>query len=178
MIKKIFNRDVENYYLLGDSSGGNYVVAICYWLIESQLKQPKSISLCYPVIHLRRFQFSPSILICLDDLLMSYGIKDIMVQMYLDDFDLANQDPYVSPLMIDDRVLNKFPKTFVYCGTWDPLYDDNVRFVCKLLELERKALIYSYSYLRHGMLGKSASKWPPSILFFENVLFNLKKEIR
>lgn len=47
--------------------------------------------------------------------------------MYLkENKDLIN-DPYVSPLMIDPKMIQLCPKMTIFFGTKDPLYDDGLR---------------------------------------------------
>lgn len=133
MIEAVFEVKVETFILVGDSAGGNLVCGLTYWLIESKKQLPKFLSLCYPAMYLRPDSYSPSMLYALDDLFMNYSALRGVISSYLNEDDKPNEDPYISPAVIDDPdVIAQMPKTIVYVGTHDPLFDDAVRFVAKL----------------------------------------------
>ena len=72
-------------------------------------------------------------LICLDHLLLTYGTIALIQALYLDDVSLIDTDPYLTPIVMDDSVIEKLPPITFYVGTNDPLYDDSVRFLQKCI---------------------------------------------
>lgn len=63
----------------------------------------------------------------------------LMVLMYIGTdrgIDFRN-DPLVSPLWASDEILEEFPRTFVVCGTCDPLVDDSIIFTSRLRNARR-----------------------------------------
>ena len=132
MIEAVFEVKVETFILVGDSAGGNLVCGLTYWLIESKKQLPKFMSLCYPAMYLRPDTYSPSMLYAMDDIFMNYSALRGVISSYLSENDKPNEDPYVSPGVIEDQeIIMKLPKTIIYVGTRDPLFDDAVRFVAK-----------------------------------------------
>ena len=85
--------------------------------------------MCYPCIRPRRFDYTPSLLLTLDDLFLNYGGIEIIIKFYLDNISLINSDSYVNSLLIDKEVLKLMPSTYIYIGDQDPLYDDALRYL-------------------------------------------------
>lgn len=94
---------------------------------------PKKIILIYPVGHLRCLDFSPSILMSLNETLLTHTLIDIVYTMYLRENKELIEDPYVSPLMVHKDMISLMPKMSIYFGTKDPLYDDGLRLFQKMV---------------------------------------------
>lgn len=175
-IKQTYNIEVEKFVIIGDSSGGNFATSLVYWLIENKKKLPCFLSLCYPCMRIRYNTFTPSMLLILKELLLSYGSMDIILHSYLDDPVYCNMDPYVSPVLACDKLLKDMPEVFIYCGTIDPLYDDCVRFIQKLTKLDKKCKIMSFEHQGHGLLSKRKSYLPVKP-FFDMVTQDILKSL-
>jgi hormone-sensitive lipase len=72
-IKEVLGIDIKKYIIFGDSSGGNFSLGLSYWILESGLPPPNLISLPYPCMRIRFKEFTPSMLLCLEDLILNYG---------------------------------------------------------------------------------------------------------
>ena len=170
IVQKLFSQKVKKYILIGDSSGGNLVTALTFWLIENNLKLPYFISLCYPALQLRNKTYTPSMLNSFDDPLLNYGTFDIIIKSYLSDISKMVKDPYVSPVFMDFEVLVKMPKMKVYIGSKDPLFDDCVRFVHRMVRIGKDCDLVCFEGLDHGLLSMSMEKFFPAIMFFHEVV--------
>lgn len=62
-------------------------------------------------------------------------------------------DPLISPFNASDEILSKFPKTRIIIGTHDPLHDESVRFLLKLVELGKDVRLVEYAAMPHGFLS-------------------------
>jgi hormone-sensitive lipase len=58
--------------LVGDSAGGNLVAAITIMAIQRNYRVPDGIILAYPGLNLQKSDFSPSLLLSLDDPILPY----------------------------------------------------------------------------------------------------------
>lgn len=123
-IKEVIGVEMKNFVIFGDSSGGNFAMGVSYWLLESNLCLPSLISLSYPCMRMRFREYSPSMLLCLEDLILNYGGIGMVRTMYLDDASLIDLDPYLTPILMNDEILLKLPPVKIYCGNKDPLFDD------------------------------------------------------
>lgn len=90
--------------------------------------------------HDNLFQLSIAsrVLFMSDHIIPSEGLY-VMVLMYIGTdrgIDFHN-DPLVSPLWADDKLLSQFPRCFEICGTCDPLVDDSVIFASRLRNARR-----------------------------------------
>lgn len=75
--------EISSYFLMGDSSGGNFAFSTLQWLIESGLPKPKKVLLIYPVGYLRCFDFTPSILLSLNETLLTHSLTQLVYSLYL-----------------------------------------------------------------------------------------------
>lgn len=136
-VEKVIGTQIKKYILFGDSSWGNYVMGLSYWIIESNLKLPIFISLAYPCLRIRYMDFTPSMLVCLHDLLLSYGGIGLIGSLYMENPKLRFHDPYLTSILMDNSILERLPPVGIYVGKSDPLYDDSLRFTQKLTDLKK-----------------------------------------
>ena len=138
--------------LTGDSAGGNLVLSLTYLTIRMGLRIPDGILLSYPALNLSLRSFTPSLLGSLDDFLMRYNILEICVNSYLRDTEIASC-PYVSPCNIPDDDLKLFPLVRIMIGGKDPLRDECIKFVLRLIKngVDVKGKIYRL--MPHGFLN-------------------------
>jgi acetyl esterase/lipase len=73
--------------------------------------------------------------------------------MYLNENKDLIQDPYVSPLMIHPKMIQKIPEMSIYFGTKDPLYDEGLRLFQKMIQNGHKTYFKNYKGLFHGVLS-------------------------
>ena len=105
-----------------------------------------------------------------DDPLLNYGTIDVIVNSYLGDVEALIEDPYVSPTFMDFEVLVKMPKIRVYVGSRDPLFDDCVRFVRRMVRIGKDCGVVVFEGLDHGLLSMSVGRFFPAIMFFQEVV--------
>ena len=114
--------------LVGDSAGGNLVAALLNLLIAWGIRQPDGIVLVYPALNLNYFDYSPSLLTCLNDMILPHTFLKICLSSYLKDTNFKpDEDYFVSPILTPDSMLQKYPPTKIFVGSKDPFHDDCCR---------------------------------------------------
>ncbi|CAK62916.1 unnamed protein product (macronuclear) [Paramecium tetraurelia] len=151
-IDKYFNVKPKKVVLVGDSAGGNLVAALTVQIIKSGARIPDGILMAYPALCLDIKQFTPSLLISLNDPLLHHTVLKLCISSYVpQQFDAAS-DPLMSPSIASDEILSRFPKTRIVLGTNDPLHDESFRLANKLLKLGKDIKITEYKWMPHGFL--------------------------
>jgi acetyl esterase/lipase len=131
-------------YLTGDSAGGNLACVLTGLILKEKLLIPKGLYISYPATDMR-FAFSTSRLYAITDPLLWPSMLLICLNSYLKgDISKAN-DPLASPLLLteeyiggvegDKRFPLKWPKTVITVGNKDPLYDDSLMLMQKMVEV-------------------------------------------
>lgn len=144
----------DQYVIVGDSAGGNLALALTYKILSSGLVGPCGIVVAYPALNLDKDNFSPSLLHALEDLIIPHTFLKICLNAYLGDSANIN-DPTVSPIHIENEILEKFPPTRIMVGNEDPLHDECFRFAEKLLMCGKDVRIAEYAGAAHGGLSYS-----------------------
>ena len=116
--------------IVGDSAGGNLSAALVTLLITWKLPLPTGLVLVYPALNLDFNNYTPSLLTALNDMILSHTFLKICMKAYLkDERYKAEEDPFISPLLTPNWILEKYPKTEILVGNKDPFHDDCCRFV-------------------------------------------------
>lgn len=145
---------LNSYVLVGDSAGGNLVLALAYKIIKSGLQPPSGLILAYPALKLDKDSCSPSLLNALEDLLVPHTFLKLCLESYLNGIvDISN--PLISPSFIEDEILEKFPTTKIMVGSEDPLHDECFRFTEKLLNNKVDVELAVFAGASHGGLSYS-----------------------
>ncbi|OMJ86205.1 hypothetical protein SteCoe_12345 [Stentor coeruleus] len=144
----------DQYVIVGDSAGGNLALALTYKILSSGLSGPCGIVVAYPALNLDKNSFSPSLLHALEDLIIPHTFLKICLDAYLGDSANVN-DPTVSPIHIENEILEKFPPTRIMVGNEDPLHDECFRFAEKLMMCGKDVRIAEYAGAAHGGLSYS-----------------------
>ena len=150
----INGQEVDQYVIAGDSSGGNLGLALAYKIIKSGLKPPAGLVLAYPALKLDKNQYSPSLLLSLEDLLLPHTFLKLCLKTYLQGKENVN-DPTISPIFIENHILQKFPPVRIIVGTEDPLHDECFRFAEKLLNSKNDVKLALFHGAFHGGLNFS-----------------------
>ena len=87
---------------MGDSAGGNLIAALTNMLIEKKLKIPDGIVLVYPALNLNYFNYSPSLLSTLDDMVLPHTFLKICLEAYLKEDAKPDSDHLISPILTPD----------------------------------------------------------------------------
>ena len=90
-------------------------------LVRAGLKPPQGCLLIYPALYVDANSFSPSYYESLDDPMLPYPILKLVVKAYVDEGFKNLEDPFISPVLASDELVEK-----------DPLHDDTWRFLAKL----------------------------------------------
>lgn len=123
---------LKKVILVGDSAGGNLILGVTLKAIHSNFKVPDGLILCYPALNLSLNTFNPSHLISLEDLILPYSFLKICLELYVAEGD-PDRDPFLSPILINDEDLRKFPPVRIMIAGKDPLRDDSFKFALRLL---------------------------------------------
>ena len=138
--------------IVGDSGVANLGLALAYKIIKSGLKPPAGLVLAYPALNIDKNQYSPSLLLSLEDLLVPHSFLKLCLEAYLQGNENV-KDPTISPVFIEDQILQRFPPIRMIVGTEDPLHDECFRFAEKLLESGNDVKLALFSGAFHGGLN-------------------------
>lgn len=111
----------KKIFLAGDSAGANLITAVTTWAIQRKVRVPDGLFLCYPgyiyillvkvkfikitALNLDLKQYSPSVLLSLDDRIIPYSVLKICINSYIQNENWnALQDYFLSPLFIPNEV--------------------------------------------------------------------------
>lgn len=143
----------ENVVLVGDSAGGNLVMALALRIAKAGLKPPKGCLIVYPALFLSDSHYTPSLLYTLDDMILPYNIMRIILKAYCPEECRPLEDPLISPLIASDELLERLPPIRIVTGTEDPLHDDCWRLLARLRKLKKDAKIILHDGMVHGYLN-------------------------
>lgn len=110
--------------MIGDSAGSNLIIAITTLAIQKGVRIPDGLNLIYPAIALSKTAFSPSALLCLDDVFLSSTFLSICSGFYTTDEVSMKKPKILSPSVIPDDILAMFPPCRFTIAGHDPLRDD------------------------------------------------------
>ena len=100
-MRQIYEFEPVKIILVGDSAGGNLVAALTNLLISWNLRVPDGIVLCYPALNLDYYDYTPSLLTALNDMILPHTFLKICLKSYLKDPKYKpNCDYLISPLMV------------------------------------------------------------------------------
>lgn len=104
---------------------------------------------------------SSRVLFMSDRIIPAEGLY-VMVLMYIgtDRGIDYRHDPLVSPLWAQDELLQLFPRTYIICGTCDPLVDDSVIFASRLRNARRHQKRKGKKYPAPSALASTALVLP------------------
>jgi len=148
----------EKVILCGDSAGGNLAAAVTVRAIVENVRVPDGLILAYPAVYMM-FVPSPSrLLSATDPLLPTVALKNCF-EAYLPKGEDVNplDNPYLSPACASDEIFSKFPnKTYILCGTMDPLLDDSVYLAKRLVSVGKPVTLKIYEDFPHGFINLGA----------------------
>jgi len=128
---------LDKIIFAGDSAGGNLILAVLTRAILDGVRLPDSLVLSYPATYLN-FSPSPARIISMLDPLLNFKLLELCgMEYYLNRNNMnvtnnAQRNPLISPSMLPDEILRKFPMTYINCGALDPLFDDGIYFAKRL----------------------------------------------
>lgn len=151
----------SKFILTGDSAGGNLAAAVTMKAIMDEIQLPNGVLLSYPALNLNSDAFLPSRILSVVDGILPYAFLKIALHAYNPPergYD-AHSDPFLSPVLASENLLQKFPPTCIHVGTADPLYDDSIQLAKRLVFLKRPVRLTMYENLPHGYLSFVTPGW-------------------
>ena len=154
----------------GDSAGGNFAMGLTLKCLKSGIRPPDHLMLMYPSLLCEMYP-SPSRLVCLFDpivmfpfllrCLNSYADKDYKAtcpRTFVQELDGCKtyNDPLLSPLIIPDDLLVKFPPVHLITTDIDPCLDEVVTMSNRLVDVGNKVTLEVLQGLPHGFLSLNA----------------------
>jgi acetyl esterase/lipase len=148
----LFDVEIDNITLIGDSAGGNLAAAVSLMARDKgEFRVSKQI-LIYPSTHndhsdetgfpsVREFGH--------EYLLTSKRIRDYMDMYISSEEDLNN--PYLAPLIAED--LSNQPDTLIITAEYDPLRDEGEAYAKKLSDHGNNVELYRMRNALHGFFG-------------------------
>ena len=92
---------------VGDSAGGNFVVALTSLCIKYGIRPPNGIVPVYPALNLNLKSFTPSYLLALENQILPHMFLKMCLDSYVDKTEpLFNPatDPFLSPIYSSNEV--------------------------------------------------------------------------
>lgn len=118
--------EVRKVVLVGDSAGGNLVMALTSLVVGLGVRRPDCVFMVYPALNLDEKAFTPSLLYALEDFILPHTYLKICAKAYLQNYK-SKTDYLVSPILTPNEILKNFPYTRIYVGSNDPFSDDCCR---------------------------------------------------
>eukprot|EP00826_Nyctotherus_ovalis_P003372 TRINITY_DN10688_c0_g1_i7.p2 TRINITY_DN10688_c0_g1~~TRINITY_DN10688_c0_g1_i7.p2 ORF type:complete len:406 (-),score=106.63 TRINITY_DN10688_c0_g1_i7:98-1315(-) len=147
---KEFKIDLETVLIAGDSAGGNLAMAVSLLAVRYNFRVPDGILLGYPALSLSMTSFTPSLLEAFDDFILHYSVLTLCLNSYVPPEGDPTKDPFLSPSLIPDEDLKKFPPVRILAAGRDPLRDESYRLINRLASLNKDAKLIEYRMLPHG----------------------------
>ena len=117
--------------------------------------------------------FTPSYLKSFNDVILHHSFLQLCAKLYMADPRLKPEvDPFLSPIHTSNevfknlniiyllkrnifklKILSLFPPVYLIAGGGDPLHDDCIRFLQKMLKIGKNIKMKSYVGLTHGFLN-------------------------
>ena len=139
----------------GDSAGGNLTYSLCNLCIATGFRVPDLLMPHYPAMIMSPTMFSPSLLLAVDDFILPAGFLQLCIKSYVQGAD-AETDPFLSPAVTSDSMIEKYPPVRLLMAGNDPLRDESYKFMLKLLKKKVDAKFIEYQMFPHAFLNFDA----------------------
>ena len=152
----------------GDSAGGNFAMGLTYLCLQHGIRPPDNLVLMYPSMLCEMYP-SPSRLVCLFDPLVMFPFLLRCLNSYADQDYHSNRtfveelegcknynDPLLSPLIIPDDTLAKFPPVHLITTDIDPCLDEVIAMSNRLVKVGNPQTLEVIEGLPHGFLSLNA----------------------
>ena len=167
----------ETIILSGDSSGGNFALCLNFLLLTINLFEGKKIHTpdflfpLYPCSNASKRNMSLSLASSIEDSKITIkGLKSIN-QEYRGYY--PNElDPFINPRDAPEMLIKLMPKTRFMTASHDPLRDDCIRLVYKMLNAGMDVKAYDFFNYQHGFMGinNPMIKGPTHHIFCKEIL--------
>ena len=80
----------------------------------------------YPALNCDREEFTPAVLLAIDDPFLNTTFLSLVLKYYCEDVEGVDikKDYFLSPILLPDSILAKFPQTSIFIAGIDPIRDD------------------------------------------------------
>ena len=154
----------QKIILTGDSSGGNFVLALTFLIICLNIYEGKNIRLpdylipLYPASHTGIKNMSLSLASSFEDFMLN--IKSLLsINKSYREYYPNDLDPFLNPSEVTEEILKHLPKTTFFTATNDPLRDDTIRLIRKMVKVPGLDVKdYELQNYQHGFLASDNVK--------------------
>ena len=173
----------EKIIFSGDSSGGNFILALTFLIISMNKYENKNIKLPdliigqYPCCHTGTNNMSLSLCLSSEDPILNiealYYINKSYREYYTNEL-----DPFINPAVATEELLKDFPAVRFLTAGHDPLRDDAIRFCYKLSKIQGKDVkVLDFCNYLHGFMPNANEKirWPGVDVYCKEVNEFLEK---
>ena len=174
--EEIFGIQPKNILFIGDSSGGNLILSLTCLLIAKNIQIPNSLFLIYPALKLNINDLCLSYLNCFIDKVLEYKFLRYCIDSYSDNGKNCN-NPFLSPLYLNDKILKKLPTIRIFNGSSDPLRDDSLLFCSKLIELGVDVEMREIKYFPHCFINYDHPKLMPEVSIVMDIIIKEMKNV-
>lgn len=145
----------KKIFITGDSAGGNLTYALTNLAIATGFRVPEMIMPHYPAMIMSPTMFSPSLIFAVDDFILPAGFLQLCIESYVGDAD-AESDPFLSPAVTPDSIIEKYPPVRLLMAGNDPLRDESYKYMLKLLKLGIDTKFIEYQMFPHAFMNFDA----------------------
>ena len=173
----------EKIILSGDSSGGNFILALTFLIIcmneyeNKNIRMPDLLLPLYPCCHTGIKNMSLTLALSFEDFMLDIKALHYINRAYRGYYP-NDLDPFLNPLEVPENILKKLPPTRFMTATNDPLRDDTIRLLRKISKIEGLDVKnYEFANYMHGFIGNENNmiSGPPKEIFCKEVNEFLKK---
>jgi hormone-sensitive lipase len=156
----LFGFTVGKIVISGDSAGGIICLNIVKHAIRNNKRVPDGVLLYYPCSRVIISNYSPSLLMCLDNSLLDSGIlakaQTILLDLENNDIEYYADDDNLDFYKTKPNVVKAFPKTMIVLASDDPLRDEGYILTDFLLQHGINVKMREYLYYCHGFICLSS----------------------
>jgi len=98
--------------------------------------------------------FTPSLLMSLDDPILNATFLRVVLESYTDPKTGYENHYLLSPLYAPDDIIKKYPQIRMLIAGLDPLRDDCINFMVKLIKNKVDAHAIEYQHLMHAFINQ------------------------
>ena len=114
---------IKHVILAGDSAGGHLALSVNLLAILRGFRRPDGLLIHYPVCHTDINRFYPSMLMSVDDIMLSLPFRKIFLGCFLRAGGNPDKSPICSPLLAPLALLRLLPPMRIFACEIDSLRD-------------------------------------------------------
>jgi len=155
--EKMFNFKIKKSMIVGDSGGGFFSLNIIKHSIINKIRTPDAAVFIYPATRMIFNSMSPSVLTgCRDNFLdpqLMANIQRVILDLEKNSISDYKNDDNLNFFLTDPKVISKFPRTLLICGSFDPLKDECYLLADFLLQNKVDVKFNEYLFYCHGFIN-------------------------